>query len=77
MIKYNSNSTAMVYDRVEDKSLRFPDLFVCPKPGFKPEKMANISSLTENPWHAQEILVGTDKVNSQVIIYDIFETSLY
>lgn len=66
MLKYTSKSTTMVYNRVKDKSLRFPDIFVCPKPGFKPDEMAKVSSLAENPWHAPETLLGTGKVNPGV-----------
>lgn len=55
----------MVYDRIEDSSLRLPDLFVCPKPGFKPAEMSKLSNIIEHPWHSQNTLWGTDKVKKR------------
>ncbi len=62
MLKYTAGGSTMVYDRLEDPSLRYPDLFLCPNPGFKLGVTSNLSDITENPWHSLKTMVDTDKV---------------
>ncbi len=51
LIKFAARDTTMTFGRVSKTDLRFPDLALCPSPGYKPEAMANLS-LLDNPWEA-------------------------
>ena len=54
----------MAFDRIKDPELKFPDLLICPRPGFKNAEMANLSDVTDNPWQALETIGGTDEVKN-------------
>ncbi len=68
IIKYVGKGTTMTFDKVEDPSLSFPDISVCPSPGFKENHMKKISDM-ENPWLATEGLEKEEKVSVAVIIF--------
>ncbi len=61
IIKYVAKGTTMTYDKVADPSLSFPDLSVCPSPGFKEKEIEKISDLA-NPWLASDGLRKDEKV---------------
>ncbi len=73
VLKYTASGSSMVFDRVRDPMLRYPDVFLCPRPGFKVEEMSKLSNISENPWLAPLTLIGTDKVRSHA---EIFMTEL-
>ncbi len=74
VLKYTASGSSMAFDRVRDPMLKYPDVFLCPRPGFKVEEMSKLSDISENPWLAPLTLIGTDKVRSHA---EIFMTQNY
>ncbi len=72
-MKYTSKGSSMAFDRIKDPELKFPDLLICPRPGFKNAEMANLSDVTDNPWQALETIGGTDEVKnlSNYLFYSV------
>ncbi len=65
VLKYTASGTSMAFNRIKDPALKFPDLFLCPKQGFKKEEISGLSDVSENPWRTPETLSGSEKVNKQ------------
>ena len=69
VLKYTASGSSMAFDRVRDPMLKYPDVFLCPRPGFKVEEMSKLSNISENPWLAPLTLLGTDKVRSHAEVF--------